>query len=115
MDILLENKDFYCGENGKPVLINGMEETIQRCKIALTVQKGSFIYDKTFGSELHLMKTIEPEQKKSTAELLVKEALLCIPQVQVIKAEIVEDNEISCAIHVQIQAYNQLGSFEVMI
>ena len=52
MDTALENGDIALDGRGYPRTITGMEEILQRVFIRLSVGKGSFIYDRSFGSEL---------------------------------------------------------------
>ena len=50
MDIKLYNRDIVFGKGGNPVTLTGIDEIIQKIKIALTAPKGSFIYDRNLGA-----------------------------------------------------------------
>lgn len=52
MDLLLKNGELETDVNGYPVQIHGIDEAVQRAEIVLSIEKGSFIYDETLGSEL---------------------------------------------------------------
>ncbi len=52
MDTALINGDFKLDARGIPFYISDTEEILQMAYIRLKVKKGSFIYDKAFGSEL---------------------------------------------------------------
>ena len=113
MDTAIKDGDFALNEQGKPYLINAMQETLQRCKILLMVRQGSFVYNRTLGSNLHLLGT-ESENLQGDALLLVKEALLPIKQVKVngVSAEIKEDK---VKLKIAITAYNQHAIMEVTV
>lgn len=69
MDLLLENGDFKKSSNGKPMQISGLEELKQQIYIRLKTRLGSFIYDRSLGSEI----TANTESDKLTA--LIRKAL----------------------------------------
>ncbi len=82
MDTALKNGDFCLGTTGKPFLISGAKEILQRALIRLTVKKGSFIYDKNLGSRLYTLKS-STGNLKNTASILVNEALADMKEVKV--------------------------------
>lgn len=55
MDTALKNGDFNLENCGSPYLIDDIEEILQRATIALTVKKGSDIYNREFGSQLYMV------------------------------------------------------------
>lgn len=115
LDTLLKNGDFAINEYGMPITAIGLQETLQRCFITLTVQKGSFVYNTALGSELELLKTTPPQKRQGMAELLVKEALTTIPQVRVKNVNIKHCSSERCTLEVTICAYKEIGTLEVSI
>ncbi len=49
MDVKIENGDIAVNTNGEPIYISFVEEIAQRVKIACSVKKGDFRYDKNLG------------------------------------------------------------------
>lgn len=113
MDTAIKDGDFELNEQGKPYLINAMEETVQRCKILLTVKQGSFCYNQSLGNNLHLLDK-DSENLQGNALLLVKEALLPIKQVTVCSVTPVADEE-KIILKIKIKAYNQYADMEVTV
>ncbi|MEE1281775.1 MAG: histidine kinase [Acutalibacteraceae bacterium] len=113
MDIAIKDGDFEINEQGKPYLINAMDETIQRCKILLTIKQGSFSYNRSLGNNLHLLDK-NSENLQGNAILLVKEALLPIKQVTVCSVTpILEKGKI--ILKIKLKAYNQYADMEVIV
>lgn len=109
MDTILLNGDFKRNEKGKPYLENGIEEVIQRCKIILTVEKGSFVYNRALGSNIRsVLKSNE------AMDLAVKEILLAVPQVNVESVSIDKPSS-DYILKVKITAHNEEGEFEVIL
>ena len=106
MDTALENGDFAKNSSGKIYGINAMAETLQRCRILLTVRQGSFVYNPQLGHRLHLLRA-DDERLQGNALVLVQEALYSVPQVTV------ENNVIKLVVN--ISAYNQTETLEVNI
>lgn len=113
MDTAIKDGDFDLNEQGKPYLINAMAETIQRCKILLTVKQGSFCYNQSFGNNLHLLDK-DSENLQGNAILLVKEALLPVTQVAVCSVGTVV-NEEKIILKIRIKAYKQYAYMEVTV
>ena len=113
MDTALYNGDFALNPMGKIYAVSGMAETLQRCKILLTVRQGSFCYNPALGSNLHLLRA-DDERLQGNAMLLVREALLPLPQVKVIETNAVADGDI-IKLTIVIQAYNHTETLEVNI
>ena len=51
MDVRLSNGDVYTSSGGGTVYISGLEEAVQRVMLAVSTQKGSFRYDRSFGTD----------------------------------------------------------------
>ncbi|MEE0060702.1 MAG: hypothetical protein UE295_07740 [Acutalibacteraceae bacterium] len=113
MDTALENGDFKLNNQGKPYLVNAIEETIQRCKILLNIRQGCFVYNKLLGCNLHQLNKAD-ENIQGNALLLVKEALMPVVQVSVCSVEpIVSEDDIT--LKIKIKAYNQYADLEVTV
>lgn len=74
MDTLIKDGDFFLDACGLPKSICGGEEACQRVRLILSVQKGSFIYDRNFGADWQALVGCENIEK--TAGLIVREALV---------------------------------------
>ena len=113
MDTALLNCDFAVNSSGKIYKISSMEETLQRCKIVLNVKKGSFCYNPQLGSNLNLLEA-DDQRLQDNALLLVKEALLPLPQVTVCRttATVLQDKIL---LNITIQAYGQTAELEVSV
>lgn len=77
MDIKIENNDIQIQPNGNTVYINGFDEIVQRVKIACTVKKGSFIYDRELGVDRG--KKNMSDMSTQQLEMLFREACINIP------------------------------------
>ncbi len=113
MDTALLNGDFAINASGKIYPITSMAETLQRCKILLGVKQGSFCYNPQLGNNLHLLNA-DDQCFQGNALLLVKEALLPLPQVTVCKTTttVIQDKIL---INITIQAYGQTAELEVSV
>ncbi len=79
MDAKIENKDIYTDATGDYVMIDGIDEIIQRAIISLTVPKGSFVYDKNLGSNYSDFKANDIKQ----AEMIINESLINIGNIYI--------------------------------
>lgn len=79
MDAKIENKDISTDSTGEYVMIDGLEEIIQRAVISLTVPKGSFIYHKSLGSNSSELKLNNIKQ----AEMIINESLINIGNIYI--------------------------------
>lgn len=109
MDTIILNGDFKLNEKGKPYLANGIEEVIQRCKILITVQRGSFTYNRDLGSNIRSV-----SKSNEAMELAVKELLLAVPQVNVESVSIYKEGS-NYILKVKISSDNEEGEFEVIL
>lgn len=78
MDVKIENKDIKISHTGTPLYIDEVEEIAQRVKIACSVRKGSFIYDRELGSYAHTL-DVDDEMFIEKLEMIYKEATIDIP------------------------------------
>jgi hypothetical protein len=82
MDTALANGDFCLDSNGRPKLVGGEKELLQRAMIRLTVPLGGFVYDAALGSQLHTLKT-EDADFSTKAVAMAQEALRQLPELSV--------------------------------
>ena len=113
MDTALQNGDFKFNMQGKPYLINSIEETIQRCKILLNIKQGCFVYNQLLGCNLHLLDKND-ESLQGNALLLVKEALIPVTQVSVCSVQPIVNVD-NITLKIRIKAYNQYADMEVTV
>lgn len=71
MDVKIENYDIVTDNSSAAVMIGGVDEVLQKIRIALTVPRESFAYDRSMGA-FSGEKTDEP----AAVESLINEALL---------------------------------------
>lgn len=88
MDTLLINGDFKKDTRGMLISVYSEQEILQRALIRLAVKKGSFIYDKDLGSELHKLKRSDIKLLNRTALGYVQDALYPMNELSV--------NDVSC-------------------
>lgn len=82
MDTALKNGDFLPGSNGRPELVGGARELLQRAVIRLKVSLGNFSYDPQLGSRLRELKACG-SGRNARALTMAQEALRTLPQVTV--------------------------------
>lgn len=83
IDTLIVNGDHSVDHRGIPVTLTGERELIQRALFRLTVRKGSFQEDPSFGSELFKLGGIIGGDLARMAQSYAQEALLPMPEVGV--------------------------------
>lgn len=78
MDVKIENKDtlILCG--GEMQYIDSLQELCQRIAIACSVNKGSFPYDRTLGSDTVTFDTNDSRLNEKLS-MIFKEATIDIP------------------------------------
>lgn len=86
MDMALDlSGDYKTDENGLPYIIDGEDETAQQAYIMLTADAGGYIYDRGLGCGEY--------NDKAQLEAAAREALREIPDVEVIGAEMSQEEE----------------------
>lgn len=80
MDIKIENKDITFDISDNIVEVSGIEQAVQQINLAMGVKKGSFIYDRSFGSEIHKA-DFSSENISKEIESLINESLVSIENV----------------------------------
>ena len=101
MDAEIKNGDVSLYSFGDTVRLFGDDELLQRVKIAGTVRKGSFVYNKELGNEAYKIEKSD-EKALKTAQLLLSEALAQIPNVQIKATEITVYENNSIAIKAEV-------------
>lgn len=98
MDVKIKDKDTQMSACGDCVYINAVEEVVQRVKIACSVCKGDFIYDRSLGSYINTVSTADP-MLCDKLSMIFKEATIDIDYTD-LKVLKVENNkaivEITC-------------------
>ena len=92
MDVRLSGKDIYISDSGRSEYICGAEEALQRVLIAASTAKGSFIYDRGFGTDFSGLDN-ESEILKEELEMRFKEAAENIAGTEVRVASVDAENE----------------------
>lgn len=75
MDVLIRNGDVAITPWGEYRMAEGLNEAVQKAMLSAQIKKGSFVYNKSLGTELCSVSPEEPLSLK-TAELLLNEALI---------------------------------------
>lgn len=87
MDMKIENGNIVLSSSGIPVTVAGEELTLQKAEILLKTPKGSFIFDRDFGSRIHEMKLNERENPNALLFEYAMEVTEKIPGVKIIDAQ----------------------------
>ncbi len=82
MDIKIENKDIAVDISDNFIEVSGIEQAVQQIKLAIGVKKGSFIYDRSFGSEIHKA-DFSSDSICKEVESLINESLISLGNVYV--------------------------------
>lgn len=83
----IENGNIVLSSSGIPVTISGEDLTLQKAEILLTVPKGSFIFDRNFGSRIHNMEVSERENPNALLFEYALEVTEKLPGVKIIDAQ----------------------------
>lgn len=83
----IENGNIVLSSSGIPVTISGEDLALQKAEILLTVPKGSFIFDRNFGSRIHNMEVSERENPNALLFEYALEVTEKIPGVKIIDAQ----------------------------
>ena len=108
LDTALYNGDFLLDNRNRMVEISGIDEFLQKVSIILSVRKGSFCYDRNFGSELYKLRNYE-DHLEDRAKMLAEEALYDLDYVKVNSVEVEidsENDEITLTLHLIIDGEN---------
>lgn len=115
MDTALNDAgDFALDDRGMPYLLSGLAELMQRVKLCLQIKKGSFLYDRSLGSELHTLER-GTELLQQRAQMLVYEAVATVPQVRLynIQAEFPQDGPLKLSLDIDFAG--EKGKLEVTL
>ena len=85
IDYKIENRDLVKkGDGGDVQLVKGIEAKKQSMILRLTIERGSFIYDETLGSQLKMLLNEKRSQIPSKAKIYVIEALATEKDIEII-------------------------------
>ena len=104
LDTALYDGDFLLSNRNRLVKISGIEEVLQKVFIILSVKKGSFCYDRNFGSEIYKLKNYE-DHLEERAKMLVEQALYNLDYVKVTDVDVendLENDDITLTLHLII-------------
>lgn len=73
MDVLIRNGDVAARSSGDYIYIDGLDEAVQRVRIAALTVKGSFIYDRGLGTDYGSLRA-DDELIVEKLDMLIKEA-----------------------------------------
>lgn len=115
MDTALSNGNFLLDSRGIPFLISGVKELLQRALIRLSIKKGSFIYDRDFGSNLYKLKGDTGNIQKSALNI-VRETLSVMPEIFVenVSVRLSNSNE-DLSLNILLYIKNKKEELEVII
>ncbi|MBQ0097927.1 MAG: DUF2634 domain-containing protein [Oscillospiraceae bacterium] len=113
MDVKIENKDIKTLDNGDTVYITGTDEIRQRVKLACSVKKGSFVYDREFGAEVS-ENIFSFENAKDRLEIILNEAVVNIPDIYVGVVSITDEND-AYTVNIRINYKGQDIGTEVIV
>lgn len=83
MDVKIENEDICLNSSGNTVMIDEKDELLQRIKFCLTVEKGSFVYNKELGANLNLS-NLNTKRGLKNIEAQLNEAVMGIDGVSIV-------------------------------
>ena len=82
MDIRLVDGDISLSDSGSPEMIRGLDEAVQRVRMAASVSRGSFRYDRELGADYGSLSADDPLFEKKL-EMLIREACAGIADTEV--------------------------------
>lgn len=83
----VERGDYVLNPMGLPETVSGKEELLQRAGMCIALRRGCFPYDRSLGSELWRWEP-EAEHSEERATALANEALLELPGLRAVSAQI---------------------------
>lgn len=92
MDIKIENGDFAVTNFGRPAVIFGDDELMQRIENRLKLPKGSVFLKGDMGSELHLLENCSESEENHFAEKCVRNALKDMKEIAVENVSVKKQN-----------------------
>lgn len=84
LDTALSNGDFLLDSRSKLIQVEGYNELLQQILIRLCVKKGSFVYDRSLGSNLYKL-DINSQNINNKALSIIEESLSDMPEILVKK------------------------------
>lgn len=112
MDTLVTDGDFSLNVCGVSCKITSIEEACQRVRVILSVEKGSFVYDRSLGVDFSSLENCSDIDK--TAKLLCDEALVSQTEIRT-GAVSVNSSDGKRTISVEVLFGNESKTVEVEI
>lgn len=112
MDIRLCDGDLFL-EEGECVYIRGIDEAAQRARIACTVKKGSFLYDRELGTDSVSLEKPE-EVFLRELQMVFREAIFKVPDTKLFVKAVRKLNKARIAC-VEIQRQGEKREIEVRL
>ncbi|MBQ2970939.1 MAG: hypothetical protein IJO20_05710 [Ruminococcus sp.] len=113
MDVKIENMDTVIGSNGDPQYVSSIKEIAQRVKIACSVKKGSFRYNRKLGC-YDCSYDIDDDNIKDKLSMMFKEATIDIPYTDLRVLEIKKTESGNNAV-LEIKCADNSASLEVTL
>lgn len=92
MDVKIENRDIAIHSNGDPEYISGMNEVLQRVKIACSIKKGDFRYDRNLGCYDYTI-DLDDEMMCDKLSMIFKEATVDVGYTDLEVLKITQDED----------------------
>lgn len=88
----IRNGEIDLDERGLPLTLSGDDLAFQKCEFLLKTPKGSFIFDKDFGSRIKGAKTLKRENREALIFEYAAEAVSKVPEVRVYEVKCGEND-----------------------
>ena len=111
MDTRLVQGDFLTDSYGNPIAIYGIDEACQRAELLLSVIKGTFIYDREFGSYLYRAGVTASNEKLM---MICREAFVGRDDMELLSAEYQTFNDVTYLV-IEIRYGNEISMAGVKI
>lgn len=113
MDVRIDNKDMVINSCGDLCYVQGLDELLQRVKIACSIKKASFRYNRELGCDTDDIDMADPMLKEKL-ELVFCEATVGLVYDRLTVEKVVLDNDVLKAT-VNVSYMGQSGTTEVTI
>ncbi len=113
MDTAIKGGDFLKDSRGMPITLEGIDEILQRVKIRLDIEKGTFLYDENLGSHLHSLKS-DMENLNDIALSYAREAIAPMCGVEIESVEVIPTNS-SMELTLTVLSDNEYGEVAIKV